>query len=102
MKEATIRKKAIDKLTNEGFVCWYPPKVKYRKETDIFGVFDLICISRKCFILFVQLTSLSNIRAREKKVKKFLNKNKIKKFYCEVWGYDNKKKYFKIIKIYGK
>jgi len=100
MKEITIRKKALEILTKKGFVCWYPPKVKYKKETDIFGIFDLINIHNKTGVLFIQLTTLHNIRAREKKVKAFLKKNNLSLF-CQVWGWDKKKKDFKIINIYG-
>ena len=100
MKEITIRKKALEILIKKGFVCWYPPKVKYKKETDIFGIFDLINIHNKTGVLFIQLTTLHNIRAREKKVKEFLKKNNLSLF-CQVWGWDKKKKDFKIINIYG-
>jgi len=100
MKEITIRKKALEILIKKGFVCWYPPKVKWRKKGDIFGCWDLICISNKTGVLFIQLTTLSNIRAREKKVKAFLSKNNIS-VYSEVWGYSEKNKQFKIISIYG-
>ena len=99
MKEITIRKKALEILASREFVCWYPPKVRYRKETDIFGVFDLVCISNKTGVLFIQLTTLDNIRAREKKVKGFLNKNNLS-LYCEVWGYNQKEGKFKILPIY--
>lgn len=100
MKEATIRKKALEILTGRGFVCWYPPKVRYKKETDIFGVFDLACISNKTGVLFIQLTTLHNIRARERKVKEFLTKNSLS-LYCEVWGWNDKEGKFKILNIYG-
>jgi len=100
MKEIAIRKKALEILTKKGFVCWYPPKVKYKKETDIFGVFDLINIHNKTGVLLIQLTTLPNIRAREKKVKEFLKKNNLSLF-CQIWGWNKKKKDFKIINIYG-
>ena len=97
MKESLIRKKAIEVLEKDGYRVWYPPRVKWIKEGDIFGVFDLICC-RKSSIKFIQLTSLSNIRAREKKILAFLKPNKIK-LNSEVWGYNQKKRKFKIVKV---
>ena len=97
MKEITIRKKVIEILINKGYVCWYPPKVRYKKETDIFGCWDLLAINKKNGqTLLVQFTTLPNIRAREKKVK-----SKNIPIYSEVWGWDKKNNKFKIIPIYG-
>jgi len=99
MKEIGIRKEAIKILEKEKWIVWYPSKVRWRKEQDIFGVFDLVCIW-KHMIKFIQLTTLSNIRAREKKIKKFLDKNKVKLYWSpEVWGWNNKKKEFKILEV---
>lgn len=107
MKENIIRKKAIEKLVEDNWICWYPYKTRWKKEQDIFSVFDLICLKPNergqfvgpCKIIFIQLTSLSNIRAREKKIKRFLRTNKLKYFPAEVWGYNKKKKEFKIVVV---
>jgi len=40
-KESVIRSKAIEILKKENWVCWYPPRVKWRKEGDIFGIGDI-------------------------------------------------------------
>ena len=101
MKEAVIRKKVIDILTDKGWICWYPSPVRWKKETDIFGVYDVLAIHKKSGrIKFIQLTTLHNIRARERKVKGFLKKHNLS-IYSEVWGYSKKTKEFKIINIYG-
>ena len=100
MKEAIIRKKALEILEAKGYICWCPTKVKWH-ETDIFGVFDVICISnKKIGALFIQWTDITNISHRVKKVKNFLKENNLS-LYCEVWGLDPKKKKFKIIHIYN-
>jgi hypothetical protein len=99
MKESEIRKKAIEILKKDKWIVWYPAKSKWKKEQDIFGVFDLICIrmwKKMIEMKFVQLTTLSNIRAREKKVKKFTD---IISLPAEVWGWNKIKKEFKIIKM---
>jgi len=98
-KESVIRKKVIDKLEKDGGICWFPAKVRYKKEIDIFGVWDVLSFFPKTSkFLFVQLTTASNIRAREKKVGKWIKAHKIKKFPGEVWGL-KKDNTFKIIKI---
>jgi len=106
MKEAVIRRKIIKILESKGYVCWYPFHIRYKKEVDIFGIYDIISINSKAEILLIQFTTLSNIRAREKKVKKFLKEHNI--FFpvsypvkSEVWGYDKRKKVFKVIKVYN-
>ena len=96
MKEAVIRKKAIEILSDGGWVCWYPAKVKYH-ETDIFGVYDLICGSGST-IRLIQLTTLSNVSARRRKIKAFTDKHKLN-LPSEIWGYNKKKRIFKIEKL---
>ena len=97
--EQFIRKKAIDILGKEGFVYWYPAKVRY-KQNDIFGIFDLVCWRKKTTkIKFLQLTTLPNFSTRKKKIKRFLEKNKLsqqKPVEIEVWGWNSRKKEFKI------
>ena len=100
MKEAEIRKKALKILEQEGFVCWWPRKVKFH-ESDIFGVFDIIAIKKgKGYVSrLVQITTLSNISARVKKVSAWIKENRINtshpSVFFQVWGYDKKKGQFK-------
>ena len=95
-KEAVIRKKAIKILTDESWICWYPPKVKY-KQSDVFGIIDLMAIKgrRKKNI---QLTTLSNISARRKKITNFLETSKVE-LPVEIWAWNQKKKEFRKEKI---
>lgn len=97
-KEAEIRKKAVQILEKEKFICWYPAKVKY-KQNDIFGVFDLVCWQKRTAnIKFVQLTTLSNLSARRKKIKDFFKKNKLFQQVSvdvEIWGWNKKRREFK-------
>jgi len=101
-KEAETRKKIVQILNKEKFLCWYPARVKY-KQNDIFGIFDLICWQkRKSTLKFIQLTTLSNLSTRIKKIKNFLKKNKLSKrapAKIEVWGWNKRNKGFKIVKI---
>lgn len=96
MKEAVIRKKVIEILEKEKYVCWFPKKAKYQ-ETDIYGVFDVIAGKGK-LLRFIQFTTLPNISTRKKKVLKFLEWSHLQ-LTAEIWGYDKKKKEFKIIRV---
>jgi len=100
--EQFIRKKAVEKLKKKNWIFWYPAKIKF-KQNDIFGIFDLICWKGKTSeIKFIQLTTKANLSTREKKIKKFLKKNRLPKrnfLNIEVWGWCKREKKFKIIEI---
>lgn len=97
-KEILIRKKAVEILKKEGFVYWYPAKVRF-KQNDIFGVFDLVCWKKKTTkIKFLQLTTIANSSTRKKKIKDFLRKNQFPQKISvdiEVWGWNQRRKEFK-------
>lgn len=100
-RENEIRKKAVEILKKKKFLVWYPPKVKF-KQNDIFGIFDLICWEkRKGNLKFIQLTTLSNLSTRRKKIQNFLKKNKLnpknrRKVRIEIWAWSKTNKKFKI------
>ena len=87
---------AVAILEKQGYACWWSAKTKFH-ESDIFGIADLIC-SNKQGIKLIQLTTLSNVSARRKKINKVLEKMELG---CpiEVWGM-GKDKTFKIVRIY--
>lgn len=97
-KESNIRKKAIEILTDAKWITWFAPKVKFQ-QTDIFGVFDLICWEKASKNLkFIQLTTLPNLSTRKKKIQGFFKKNKItaKSVKVEIWAWSSRRKNFKI------
>jgi len=98
MTEGQIRKEVIKKLKKEGWLYDYKPKTRFQ-HTDLFNCWDIVAI-KEGKIKFIQFTSLPNIRTREKKIKDFLKKNNIS-IYSEIWGWDKKKKEFKIIFVYS-
>lgn len=111
-KESVIRKKVIDKLEKDGWICWYPYKAKYAKEVDIFGVFDVIAIHSASndppyygAINLIQLTDYTNVSKRVKKVTAWLDTNQIRTevfngvVSMEVWGWNPKKKEFRIVTL---
>ena len=93
-KERTIRQYAIMLLEDKGFTCWYPFKSKFKKEVDIFGVFDCICFKGHYF-KFIQITTSPNLAARRKKVQEFIQRSGFGG-WSEVWAWDKKKRYFKM------
>ena len=95
-KESVIRKKAIQILQEEGWITWFAPKVKFRT-TDVFGVVDLLALRGKQR-KNIQLTTLSNVSAKRKKITAFLKKYKVE-FPVEIWAWSQKKKTFKKEKV---
>jgi len=98
-KEAQIRKKVVEILEKEGWIVWYPPKVKY-KQNDIFGIIDLLAIKGKKQ-KNIQITTISNVSARRKKIINFIEKSKVE-LPVEIWAWNQKKKIFKKEKIHIK
>jgi len=98
-KESVIRKKAIEMLERDGWVCWFPPKVKF-KESDVFGIIDLMALKGRGK-KNIQLTTLPNISAKRKKIAGFLKKHKIE-MTVEIWAWDKKQKKFKKERFNGK
>ena len=102
MKESAIRRLACDELERLGYIVWWPYDNRWAKEQDIFGVFDLIAIHKKtALVQFVQITTVSNISARKKKVIGFLLKLRWQddNFIFSVWGYNQKYKHFKQVQL---
>lgn len=101
-KETEIRKRALEILEKKGFVYWYPSKVKFQ-QNDIFGVFDLVCWRKRTTnIKFLQLTTSSNISSRRKKIEGFMKENRLPRKISvgiEIWGWNQKKKEFKVEEI---
>lgn len=100
-REAEIRKKATRILEKENWIYWYPPKVRFR-QNDIFGAFDMVCCKKaKGHLKFIQLTTVSNLSARRKKIANFLKENKITPrtpfgAAVEIWAWNGRHKNFKV------
>ena len=98
-KEFRIRKKAIEILEKEKWLVWWPSRARF-KQNDIFGAFDLICWKKGGGDLkFIQLTTISNLASRRRKIKNFFQKNKInlkRGIKTEIWAWNKNKKNFKI------
>lgn len=98
-KENEIRKKAIEVLEKDKWLIWYPPKIKF-KQTDIFGIIDLLAIKGKKK-KNIQLTTLPNISIRRKKIINFFKTFKVE-LPIEIWAWNKKKKEFKKEKLNNK
>jgi len=91
-KEVETRKKAVQELTDRGWLTWYPAKVRY-KQNDIFGIIDLLALRRKK-MKYIQLTTLPNVARQRKKILSFFKKKGVK-LQVEIWVWSKKKKKFK-------
>ena len=101
-QESLIRKKALTILEKEGFIYWFPAKVRF-KQNDIFGVFDLVCCKKGAGNLkFIQLTTVSNLSTRRKKIQSFLKINRLNRpkivfgAEVEIWAWAANHKKFKV------
>lgn len=91
-KEGYTRRKLIKHLEEEGWVCWAPPKVRFQ-QSDVFGIIDVMALRRNQK-KNIQLTSLSNVAARRKKITAFLTSNQVA-LPVEIWAWHPRKKRFK-------
>ncbi len=98
MKESEIQKLAVQKLERDGFTYWFPPRTW--GERDILGVFDFIGIKERHIIL-VQITTISHLSHRRKKITDFYERSRIQLFPNNVfiWAWDKRINAFKIEKI---
>ena len=103
-KESLIRKKAVEILEKENWLVWWPARAIF-KQNDIFGTFDLICLKkRQGNLKFIQLTTLSNLSTRKRKIQNFFKRYRIDKkakfkAQVEIWAWNKVGKTFKIEKI---
>ena len=88
-KEVETRKKAVQELTDRGWLTWYPAKVRY-KQNDIFGIIDLLALRRKK-MKYIQLTTLPNVARQRKKILSFFKKKGVK-LQVEIWVWSKKRK----------
>lgn len=96
--ESVIRKKAIQILSKEGWITWCPSRARF-KQNDVFGIIDILAVKKKT-MKKIQLTTLSNVSVRRKKIASFLKNNDIE-MTVEIWGWSKKKKMFKKEKVTG-
>lgn len=95
-KESETRKKAIQELRENGWVTWYPSKVRF-KQNDVFGIIDVLALKGKKK-KNIQLTTLPNVSAKRKKIINFLEEFKVE-LPVEIWCWDQKRKKFRKEKV---
>lgn len=100
MTETELRKRAKKEIIDQRGIPWFAPRTRYGQEKDIFGVWDCLALYPPITIVPIQITTIGNIRAREKKIKSFLRKANAQ-IYSEIWAYDKKKKRFRIFHLYS-
>ena len=105
MKENEIRKLLRASLPDNSCV-WFPARVMYN-QNDIFGCYDCLVYmpakypSEKAKIYFIQITTLTNISHRVKKIQLvFANLKKPIPDNSFVYGWDKEKYKFKIVQVF--
>lgn len=96
MREAEIRKRAIEILRQEGWITWFPAKARF-KQNDVFGVIDVLALKGKKQ-KNIQLTTLPNVSTKRKKITNFCEKFKVE-IPVEIWAWSKKEKKFRKEKI---
>ena len=96
MTEYQIKQKAKEICKQNKWLYYAPPKTRFQ-HSDIFNIADCL-IWREEGIILVQLTTLSNLSARRRKIKKIMENIS---FSCptQIWAYDKTRKVFKIENI---
>jgi len=97
MTEKDLRDFITDKLGHLGWVCWWSPRVKFRKQQDIFTMWDGVA-AKGSQTKFIQFTTKSNKSSHIAKITAFRNLYDLS-HPGELWLYDSKIKDFEIIKL---
>lgn len=95
-KEIATRKKAVDELKQNGWVVWYPAKIRF-KQNDVFGIIDLLALKGKK-MRYIQLTTPANVSRCRKKILAFFKKERVK-LPVEIWHWSKRSKKFKIERL---
>jgi hypothetical protein len=102
MKEKEIVAKLVEyfnKENNGAYTMWQSPSYKNRR-WDIFNCFDVIIAFHDYRAPFyIQITSLSNLSHRRRKIENFFNTTQAKIANCYVFAWNDRKQVFKIEKM---
>jgi hypothetical protein len=99
MKESELYNKFILSFFQKGIVFWKAPAFQ-RMRWDIFGVADVIGVNRLTKeISFYQLTTLTNLSHRRKKIYGIFSNLKFHLNNCYIYAWDKKKDEWRVEKI---
>lgn len=68
MRESDLKEELQRRIGGRG-ILWFPPKVKWYKQNDIFGAFDCLFYTESG-VDFIQITTKTNISHRATKIAK--------------------------------
>ena len=98
MKEKELKTIFEGEMGQKGVVWWSPSFQRMR--WDIFTIFDCVVASRAGGpIYFYQITTISHVSHRRRKIYDYLAKQKIFVPNAFIWGYDAKHKKSRLEKI---
>lgn len=95
--EKQIRDVAVQQLGNEGWICWWPGRIKFRQAQDIFTMWDMIA-AKKDKVRFIQFTTKSNKSSHLQKIQAYRELYELS-HQGELWLWDQKKREFEIINL---
>lgn len=93
--EKKIRDFLTEKLGLEGWICWWSPRVAYRKQQDIFSIWDGVA-ARGDEVKFIQFTTKQHKSDHLAKIRKYMALYGLS-HHGELWLYDTKTRGFEIV-----
>lgn len=93
--EKQIRDLAVETLGTQGWICWWPGRIKYRAAQDIFTMWDLIA-AKGPDVRFVQFTTKGHKSDHLSKIAAYRGLYGLS-HPGELWLWDAKKREFDII-----
>lgn len=99
VKEKDLIKKCVEHLEAGHCKIWWKSPSFKRMRWDIFTIFDLIVIDAYDKIIFIQVTSLSNLSIRRRKIQSYFKKHNLIIPNSYVFAWDKRKGEFKIQEI---
>lgn len=99
--ESTIRKRAKEKLEDEGWDCYWIPTATTWHSNDVFGIYDVLAWKRDQ-MRWIQYTSRDHVSHRVNKINDFKKEHDVSlppNCKDEVWGYENRKGFTRIVNL---
>lgn len=90
-------KELIEKIKEiyKGYLIWRAPAFG-RMRWDIFGLFDLVLLSRAGDVIFIQVTTITNISHRRRKIAEEVMRIGYTIPHAFIYAWNDKKQEFKI------
>ena len=95
--EKILRDDIVKVLATQGYISWWPGRIKFRAAQDIFTIWDLIA-AKKNEIKFIQFTTKSNLSSHVKKINDYRTLYDLS-HKGEIWCWNGKTRQWEITYI---